>query len=318
MLVISVLLAIVLLFLTLRGLDWVAFLATVKNGHYVILLITIPITSINYFIRALRWSIFVRSEIKVPVPLIFWSNMVGYMGNAYLPARAGELLRSAFLGKRSGLGTSFVLATALSERILDAIALVLIGSISMLLLGNLSPMLMDAIQVMAIGSALVLAIIIIAPTQEALFLNLLGWLSLSKHISDNITEIIKRFLVGTRTLRNWRRLLTFILLTAAIWFVDGICAVIGVRIISQTLTLAQALVLLSSLGLSSALPSTPGYFGIYQFVAVTILMPFGFSRPEALAYILINQMLGLLLFGFWGLLGLWQINRRDKFLPKSL
>jgi hypothetical protein len=38
-------------------------------------------------------------------------------------------------------------------------------------------------------------------------------------------------------------------------------------------------------------------------------VPFGFLRSEALAYILISQVAGYLLYGFWGLLGLWQINQ---------
>ncbi len=80
-----------------------------------------------------------RSEARVPVLSVFWANMVGYLGNAYLPARAGELMRSALLGQKMGLGTSFVLATALSERILDAVTLVLIGSASLLSQGQLRP-----------------------------------------------------------------------------------------------------------------------------------------------------------------------------------
>jgi hypothetical protein len=162
----SLTLAVVLLYFTLRGLDWSAFWETVKNGHYGIILIMIPIASINYFIRALRWSIFVRSEKKIPILTVFWANMVGYMGNAYLPARAGELLRSAFLGEKSGLGTSFILATALVERILDAVALVLIGSISLLWLGNISPWLANAVSIMALAGILGLAVILAAPFQE--------------------------------------------------------------------------------------------------------------------------------------------------------
>ena len=50
-----------------------------------------------------------------------------------------------------------------------------------------------------------------------------------------------------------------------------------------------AMLLLTGMGLGSALPSTPGYVGIYQFVAVTVLTPFGISRDAALAYILVAQ-----------------------------
>ena len=149
-LIFSLLLASVLLYFALRGLDWDAFLDTIRNGHYEYLLLTIPISSTNYFIRALRWSIFMRSDKKTPILSVFWANMVGYMGNAYLPARAGEVLRSALLGRRSGLGTSFVFATALVERILDTLALLLIGSLSFLVLGGMSPLLANAVKIMAL------------------------------------------------------------------------------------------------------------------------------------------------------------------------
>lgn len=302
-------LAAVLVYLVLRGLDWQAFWNTLRHGHYVFLLLTIPIASVNYLIRAARWRILVQAEKKTSVGPVFWANMVGYLGNAYLPARAGELLRAGFLGRKTGLGISYVLATALAERVLDAIALVLIGSISLLWQGNSSPLLTNAVRITALIGALGLGILIIAPFQEKPILRVVGWLPLPGKISRPISEQISRFLIGMRTLQSWRRLLTFILLTAVIWLVDAISNTIGVHIISQSLTIGQALILLAALGLSSAIPSTPGYIGVYQFVAVTVLIPFGFSRPEALAYILISQVLGYGVISFWGLLGLWQINK---------
>jgi hypothetical protein len=301
-----------LLYFTLRGLDWAAFWSALRNGHYEILLLTIPIASISYFIRAVRWSVLVRSEAPVPILSVFWANMVGYMGNAYLPARAGELLRSAFLGQKGGLGTSFVLATALSERFLDAVALVLIGSVALLSQGSMPPALANGVRVMAVAGFLGLTVILLAPYQERRIVRILGRLPLPDKISQTISQQTVRFLVGMRSLQNARRMLAFVGLTAVVWLVDGLGSTIAARIISQTLSLGQALVLLAALGLSSAIPSTPGYVGVYQFVAVTVLPAFGFSRADALAYILISQVLGYVVVSFWGLLGLWQLNRSRR------
>jgi len=41
-------------------------------------------------------------------------------------------------------------------------------------------------------------------------------------------------------------------------------------------------------------------------------VPFGFSRSDALAYILILQVMNYAVVTFWGLLGLWQLNRSGK------
>lgn len=300
------------LYLAVRDLDWLTFWDTLKTGDYKIVLLTIPIASFNYFIRAVRWSVFIRSEKKVSLPSIFWANMAGYLGNAFLPARAGELLRSAFLGQKSGLGTSFILATALAERLLDVIALVLIGSIALLGLGSISPLLANAVLIMAIASVTGLAIIFGASFRQEQILQLIKRLPLPSQIAEWVSRQTSRFLTGMRSLQSWRRITTFTLLTGVIWFLDAFNTTIGVHIIAQNLSIAQALILLSALGLSSAIPSTPGNLGVYQFVAVAVLMPFGFSRSDALAYILIGQILNYILVSFWGLLGLWQINRSGK------
>jgi len=308
-LVFAFLLAAVLLYFTLLGFDWATFWETITTGHYEILLLTIPLASFNYFIRAVRWGTLVSAEKKVPLLSIFWANMVGYLGNAYLPVRAGELIRSAYLGKRSGAGASFVFATALVERLLDVIALVLIGSISALLQSQISSLLAGAIKIMAIVGVIGLAIVIMMPFQEKMISTLIARLPLPSKITQKIAAQAARFLVGMRSLHNVRSLGSFILLTAVIWLIDGLGNMIGVRIISQALTLGQSFILLAALGLSSAIPSTPGYLGVYQFVAVNVLVPFGFSRSAALAYILISQVVNYLVISFWGLIGLWQVNR---------
>ncbi len=305
----SLALAAVLLYFTLRGLDWAAFWTTVRNGRYVFVLLVVPIASANYFIRAVRWSIFVRWQAKAPLTSVFWANMVGYLGNSYLPARAGEVLRSAYLGQQTGLGTSFILATALTERLMDVVALVVIGSVSLLMQTGLSAALASALRAVALAGFVGLAVVILAPFQERLILSIAAWLPLPERLSRGLSEQASRFLLGMRSLQNARRLFFFILFTLVIWLVDAFANMVGVRVISQSLTIPRALVLLAALGLSSAVPSTPGYVGVYQFVAVLVLVPFGFSRAEALAYILMSQILNYLIVSFWGLIGLWQVNR---------
>ena len=307
----SLCLGVTLLFFILKGLDWASFWEVLRKGRYEILLLTIPIGSISYYLRAVRWSTLLSFEKKITVLAVFWANMAGYMGNMLLPARAGELIRSAFLGKKSGTGTSYVLATALTERILDALALVLIGSIALLWQKDMPSSILNAVRIMAFAGTFGLLVFIIFPFQEARMLRLLKVLPLPNIFLQQISTQLTRFLIGMRTLQNAPRLLRFLLLTGVIWLIDGIGTVIGVRVISQTLQLSQALIFLSALGLSSAIPSTPGYVGVYQFVAVIVLVPFGFTKPEALAYMLISQILGYIMVTLWGLLGLWRINTPD-------
>jgi len=85
--------------------------------------------------------------------------------------------------------------------------------------------------------------------------------------------------------------------------------VIGGSSLGLTSPFPVAFLLIAGLGLGSALPSTPGYVGIYQFVAVSVLTPFGFSKTDAIAYILLAQAISYLLVGFWGTIGLMRYRR---------
>ena len=84
---------------------------------------------------------------------------------------------------------------------------------------------------------------------------------------------------------------------------------LGAHALGLTIPMPVAFLLIAGLGLGSALPSTPGYVGIYQFVAVSVLTPFGFSRTNAIAYILLAQALSYTLVAFWGSLGFWHYRR---------
>ena len=296
------------LYLALRNLDWASFWKVLQNGDYKIVAVLVPIVSFNYLLRALRWRILAESQGKISALSVFWANMVGYMGNAYLPARAGELLRSAFLGKKSGMGTSFMLATALIERILDAMALVLIGSTALAFQVDVSGPVSIAVRTMAIAASIGLLFIFLIPLFEVHLIRLLHAFPIPSSLREKSVQQFQRFLMGMVSLQNIRRIFLFTLFTVTIWLIDGLSTMVGAGIIGQSLNLGQALIYLSALGLSSAIPSTPGYVGVYQFVAVTVLVPFGFTKPDALAYILISQILGYLVITFWGLIGLTQIK----------
>jgi uncharacterized membrane protein YbhN (UPF0104 family) len=101
----------------------------------------------------------------------------------------------------------------------------------------------------------------------------------------------------------------FGLMTVVIWSNDAIFIVLAARTIDLKIEVTVAYLLLAGLGLASALPSTPGYVGIYQFVAVSVLVPFGMSRTDAVGYILLAQALQYLVVGGWGTVGFWKFRR---------
>ena len=306
--VFAILLAGVLLFFAFRGVNWREMLETAQKARFEYLCLGFLIGNTAFFFRALRWRILLNAEKRVNFLVVFWSTMLGYLCNNFLPARAGEVIRSAALGRRCNISKSFVLATALTERLLDVVALVMITLIVFMFLGNLSEWLITAVKIMGIIGLVGIIGIFLAPRFENLLKNALARLPLPHALNTRLIGMMTQFLIGMRSFQNLSRAMSFILLTIVIWLVDAFGSIITARALSLVLTLPQSLLLLAALGLSSAIPSTPGSVGIYQFVAVTVLTPFGFSRSQALAYIIVSQLLYYSLVTIWGLLGLWRLN----------
>jgi uncharacterized protein (TIRG00374 family) len=311
MIVISMILAALLLYLALRNLDWQNFFNTLKNARYTYVPIGLVWASISFLIRALRLRILLASEEPLPISNVFWANMAGYLGNNFLPARAGELVRAAYFAQKDNISLSFALAVGLVERLMDLIALVVLGSFALLFTGVVSPALQNALKGVSIVGLFGLITIFIVPHFGELVGRLIMAFPVLKEAHKiKLDHFLQQFLSGLRSLHSFKRVIQFIGLTGLIWLMDAIATVFLAYILKIPLLLQQAFVLLAALGLSSAIPSTPGYVGVYQFVAVTTLTPFGISKADALAYILISQILGYLVIVFWGLLSLWQFNKR--------
>ncbi len=301
---VALLLASVLLYFSLRGIEWAKVWQVLSRADLRLVALALGVATVSLFLRAYRWRILLLSQGPVSIASAFWATSAGYFGNNFLPARAGEVVRTMMVSSSSGLGRMFVLTTALTERLADAITLVLISSVVLLTLPVKPGWFNHAAKPFAvIGFAGALAILVI-PKLEKLWHRMILRLPLPHGFRDKLIKILEQIHVGLRTFHDWKRLSGFFSITMAVWMLDALGTLIGMRALGLSTTLPVALLLITGLGLGSALPSTPGYVGIYQSAAVIVLTPFGFSRTNAIAYILLAQALQYVLITFWGLIAI--------------
>jgi hypothetical protein len=299
-----------LLYYSLRGVDWKTVWSTIAGAHWQYLVAAALFVCLSLFMRSLRWRILLNAEEHLGVGEVFCATMAGYLGNAFLPARAGELVRTMVVSGRSSLTKTYVLTTALSERLMDAVALVLWASL--ILLGvNPKPGWMSGIaRTMAIAAAAGAIAIAVLPHTGGLCQNLLRRLPLPIALRDRLIGLVDQVLLGMRAFHNPGRFLGFVVMTVLIWVSDALQVMVASRALDLSLSFSMAMLLITGLGLSSALPSTPGYVGIYQFVAVTILVPMGIAKSAALAFILVVQAYGYIVMLLLGLPCLWILRSR--------
>ena len=126
-LLLSILLAAFLVWLSLRDVDFADFIESVRFAHYWWILPVIGVTLLSHWIRAYRWQaliIALPEDSKSPVSTLdlFASVMVGNMVNYAIP-RAGEIARCTHLSTRKKFSFSALLGTVAIERIADLLVL---------------------------------------------------------------------------------------------------------------------------------------------------------------------------------------------------
>ncbi len=308
-LLLSVGLAAVLLYFSLRKVNWAQVWQSIAHCKLDWLAFSIAVAFVSYFLRGLRWRVLLNTQAELPVLPVFWANSAGYLGNNVLPARAGELIRTAMINSRSHLSKTFILTTALSERLMDAIVLVISGTIVLRFVPSKPEWLAAASSSLLFFGCIAALMVILIPLFEPLALRLLEKMPLSSRIVRRLEDAIEHIASGVRAFHDPGTFSLFLVFTMAIWGLDSFGMTLLARALSMEMSMAVALLLLVGLGVGSALPSTPGYIGIFQFVAVTVLIPFHYTRSEAIAFILVAQAGGLLVTGVLGTIGLLQYRK---------
>lgn len=308
-LVLSLCLAGVLLYLSLRKVEWRQVWTAITHCRIEWLALAIAVSAVSYFLRGLRWRVLLNTQAHLSVLPVFWANSAGYLGNNVLPARAGELIRTAMVSSRSTLSKTFVLTTALAERMMDAVVLVVSGTVVLHFVPN-KPQWLSAISssLLIVGCVAALLIISIPAFEQPAF-RLLERLSLRPSVVQRVEHGIEHIAAGIRAFHDPGSFSLFMLFTFAIWGLDSYSITLLAHSMGMEMSMAIALLLIVGLGMGSALPSTPGYIGIYQFVAVTVLTPFNFTRSAAIAFILVAQASALVVTGILGSIGLLQYRR---------
>jgi uncharacterized protein (TIRG00374 family) len=305
----SLILASVLLYLALRGVDWIVFFTSLGNADFGFFPVVLLLFGLSYLLRAVRWNVLISGSAPAGLGEVFWAKMTGYLGNLLLPARAGELVRAVYLSRRSENTAAFLLATCLVEGVIDILTLVGLGSAALLALQTTSGALLYASGVLALAGFLGLSAVLLLPrfgNPVVRFLAGLRWLTEGR--KERLAQWINHFLLGLRSLLHIRRIFLLVLATGLIWCLDSFTVVFLAYALHTRVAFLQAVVLLAGLGLSNAVPSTPGNVGVYQFVAVAVLEPFGIPRENALILILTLQALNVITVSALGGIGLWRVR----------
>jgi uncharacterized protein (TIRG00374 family) len=304
----GVLISLIVLGILFSLIDWETFVAALRQANYAFLLLALPIYIVSYLVRSRGWHILLKEE--PPFKQVFLTEQAGYLMNNVLPFRLGELGRAALLGMH-GLGFWRVFSTIVVERAFDLI--IAAG----LLLGTL-PFVVEvpgAWQVGVVVGLIVLAglfsLYLLARKQE----NVLAWFDRLAQRWPRVVglgrEKVASFLNGLSPLTDFRRFIRVLFWMAFSW---GLAIWAHYYVLRAFIPEAKLLWMAFSISVAMmgvALPSSPGFVGVFEAVYVGALAVFDVPYENALAFALVDHVLYI---GVTGIIGAYALIQEGQTL----
>lgn len=300
----GVILSLVLLYFAVSGVEWRGVVEACRNARPLPLLVGTLLFLASWWLSACRWKVLLNPAPKLRVLDTFSFICIGYLANTVLPLRMGDLARAGLFGKKKAFSVSRVLASLAIERIWDVVALLLIAA-PMIFLLELPGPLKAALASMA-GAAVVGVLgLTVLSYRTRLFPGIQAVVArlTPLRIREMFRPLVADFCDGLAVIRRRSDLVASWFYSIASWAVAGCSAWLWALSFGLPVPWYAGFFVLVVVNLGSALPSSPGYIGVYHYLAVTALSLWVSDREACLAYALgthgINMIANLALGGYF-------------------
>lgn len=303
--IIAFLITVFFTILVIKSVDFRQTKEAFRLFNLLYLIFLVPFFWLITFLRAKRWDILLGNS-GVNLGNIYEIYVTSNLLNVFLPARAGDVFRGCYFGHKYGFQKLKILGSVAAERIIDGLTVVVILFLGILLYGK-SRFVMELA-----GSA---AFIFFFS-----FLFVL-WIY-KKNKCDYICESVKTFAYGlSNRAGDFLYKITDKLQPMLVSFVKGFESFADAKILSQVLffsilswagdcifmyvlvlafgikiNFVVSFFIVSFTALSTIIPSSSIYVGLYQYAYILALGLFGVSSSAALSISLVQQ--GIFLFAY--------------------
>ena len=292
----GVVLALLILYLLGRKVDAAEVLAVLSRTDLFLLCAAILVGLLAQLLKGERWSFAIAAGAHPrPRRRLLAATLIGVAGNTLLPARLGDVARVLVFRKHNDVPAPRALIASWSAQLFDMLAV----AVLLLIAGS------------AFTSRRVLALVLLA------LMALLAFFALAVRRPDVAERIERRLLPrviyarlegvftssrqGLQFLNHGRTVAVILGLTLTIWAIEALALTIAFRAFGLRLGLSAATLLAAAIGLSFALPLTPGNVGTYQLICIVVLRAFGVERDSAFAFGLGYQAVSLVVLAVLGL-----------------
>jgi uncharacterized protein (TIRG00374 family) len=245
--------------------------------------------------KAVCWRIALAPAHVVPTARLMRYTIAAFAASAIAPARAGEVLRVWVLKRRDGVPASATTATAVSEKLLDGVAMLMLVAPLPWLVPDLPAWVGNSIAACAFVAVAAFVFLYIAvgrvtaTAEEA-----------TVPAAKGARAWLRRFVAGMHVLRNPRRTLACLAALIVVWLLDLASVLLVLHAVGVAASVGAALLVLFAINLAVMLPSTPAQLGALELGAIGALHVLGVAKEPAAAFALLYhgvQVLPLIAVG---------------------
>jgi uncharacterized membrane protein YbhN (UPF0104 family) len=311
--VLGALLGLALLAFTLARVDLAQTIDVIGGAAAGWLVVGVAVVLVDLVIRAVRWRSLLSGlpgADRVPLVLAIAYLAIGYFANALLPARLGDLARAYLAGTSFRVPRLAVFGTVVVERIADGGTMLTLAVASTLLVAGIA----------TVRTLIVLGVVLAVVGVLAL---LAGWWLVARTgvgrtpIGSRVADVAARIGAGLTVLRAPRRFAVVALATLVAAGTSTLTAWLVARGVGVGLAPTEAVLFMSAVALSLAIPAAPASLGTYEFVGVTVLTTLGYGSAQALATMVLLRAVSTFPSILLGLVSTWLLHLRPGAILES-
>jgi uncharacterized protein (TIRG00374 family) len=300
--------------LAIRGIDLsrtVEILTAVRPWPLAIVAIALVV---QLWVRSLRWAQLLPGGPagRIPTRRLVPVVLVGYLGNAVLPARLGDPIRALLVGRRESVAASSAFGSVVLERVIDTLMLALIVVPATVLSGGPGQLVGAA----AIAASLAGLVLIVAQTSLPMRL-VVRLQSRTGERGTAVLESVARFVAALDARGRARAVAAVAGLSVVGWLLDGTIYWAAGLALGIDLSLAGAMLVSAITVLGTAIPSAPGYVGTFELAATTVAIALGVPAEQALAFAILVHALTVLSLAVGGAISLVWMGARFSELAST-
>lgn len=298
--------------------DWGALWNTITEIRGLPLLMSFLFFPLQLLVRAWRWSLLVAPTGKLRIRDGFQLHMIGYLMNAILPLKMGEVVRGVLMFRVTTIPVTTAVGTVFLERLVDMVSFLLIVGGTALIFPY-PKTLTEVFWGLTIVTGIFIWGVIFLTFSKNPYRGWLGRLLGGKLWGRKIRRHIDRFIQGLSSLKETHRFTSITLLTLAIYVIS--IAQLGFLLaafhiggdyplMGAPLPLALIVIfLIETLGIS--VPSGPSGLGTYHASVLVALSLFDIPSEVALGTALVGHAL-IVAFSLLGVIPMWSMGLRWK------